>query len=220
VDWNHQLLALLVLIVLMTLFAVRMNVLFSFWYNGFYRAMQSLDAKAFWFMLLVFATLATVHVTRALLTFYLRQTLLIRWRVRLTNTLIERWLERQAYYRSQFVAGSAAVCWDFIRRRSNCWAKAIGNCTICRRRVARARGETCPNLPAHRDVKPFFYQRRKSCKFKSTPTTTSMATKHSRITSATSWPAHWLTFVAISPELRSIWATKSATGRMQATSAA
>src|SRR5713226_6451899 len=32
--------------------------------------MQKLDAKAFWFMLLVFATLATVYVLRALLAFY------------------------------------------------------------------------------------------------------------------------------------------------------
>ena len=97
----------LALIVLMTLFAVRLNVLFSFWYNGFYSAMQDLDAKAFWFMLLVFATLATIHVGRALLNFYLRQAFLIRWRVWLTHSLVERWLAKQAYYRSQFVAESA-----------------------------------------------------------------------------------------------------------------
>lgn len=94
-------------IVFMTLFAVRVNVLFSFWYNGFYSAMQNLDAKAFWFMLLVFTTLATVHVARALLTFYLRQAFQIRWRVWLTKTLIERWLDRQAYYRFQFVPETA-----------------------------------------------------------------------------------------------------------------
>jgi len=46
----------LALIVLMTLFSVRLSILLSFWYNGFYSAMQKLDAKAFWFMLLVFAT--------------------------------------------------------------------------------------------------------------------------------------------------------------------
>lgn len=97
-------LAWLTLIILMTLFAVRMNVLFSFWYNGFYSAMQSLDAKAFWFMLMVFATLATVHVGRALINYYLRQAFLIRWRAWLTDTLIARWLDRQAYYRSQHVA--------------------------------------------------------------------------------------------------------------------
>jgi putative ATP-binding cassette transporter len=84
-----------------------MNVLFSFWYNGFYSAMQKLDAKAFWFMLLVFSILATVHVARALLNYYLQQAFMIRWRMWLTNRLIERWLGHQAYYRSQYVAESA-----------------------------------------------------------------------------------------------------------------
>ena len=97
----------LAVIVFMTLFAVRLNVLFSFWYNGFYSAMQDLDAKAFWFMLMVFATLATIHVGRALLTFYLQQAFTIRWRVWLTNSLLARWLENQAYYRGQFVSQSA-----------------------------------------------------------------------------------------------------------------
>jgi len=95
-------LAWVALIVLMTLFSVRLSILFSFWNNGFYSAMQSLDAKAFWFMLLVFATLATVYVVRALLSFYLRQAFLIRWRVWLTNLLMDRWLARQSYYRSQY----------------------------------------------------------------------------------------------------------------------
>src|SRR5882757_3675009 len=75
----------LAFIVLMTLFSVRMNVLFSFWYNGFYSAMQNLDGTAFWFMLLVFAILATVHVTRALINYYLRQAFVIHWRVWLTD---------------------------------------------------------------------------------------------------------------------------------------
>ena len=100
-------LAWLALIIFMTLFAVRLNVLFSFWYNGFYSAMQSLDSKAFWFMLLVFATLATIHVGRALLNYYLQQAFLIRWRVWLTESLVERWFDGQAYYRSQFVLANA-----------------------------------------------------------------------------------------------------------------
>ena len=97
----------LALIVFMTLFSVRMNVLFSFWYNGFYSSMQNLDGKAFWFMLFVFSVLATIHVARALTNFYLQQAFLIRWRTWLTNSLIERWLGKQAYYRSQFVPESA-----------------------------------------------------------------------------------------------------------------
>jgi vitamin B12/bleomycin/antimicrobial peptide transport system ATP-binding/permease protein len=96
-------LAWLAVIVLMTLFSVRLSILFSFWNNGFYSAMQRLDAQAFWFMLLVFATLAGVYVVRALLSFYLRQAFLIRWQVWLTNLLMERWLRNQSYYRSQYV---------------------------------------------------------------------------------------------------------------------
>lgn len=90
-------------IVLMTLFSVRLSILFSFWNNGFYSAMQNLDAKAFRFMLLVFGTLASVYVARALLSFYLRQAFLIRWRIWLTDMLMDRWLRKQSYYRGQFV---------------------------------------------------------------------------------------------------------------------
>ncbi|HEY3653911.1 MAG TPA: ABC transporter ATP-binding protein/permease [Steroidobacteraceae bacterium] len=99
-------LAWLALIVLLTLSSVRLSILSSFWYNGFYSAMQNLDAKAFWFMLLVFATLATVYVVRALLSSYLRQAFLIRWRIWLTSMLMERWLRKQNYYRSQYVPES------------------------------------------------------------------------------------------------------------------
>lgn len=100
-------LVMLLFIILLTLFSVRMNVLFSFWYNGFYSAMQQLDSKAFWFMLLVFAVLAAIHVGRALFNYYLRQVFLIRWRSWLTETLVAQWLEKQAYYRSQFLMADA-----------------------------------------------------------------------------------------------------------------
>ncbi|QRX80968.1 ABC transporter ATP-binding protein/permease [Glaciimonas sp. PAMC28666] len=91
-------------IVFLTLFSVRMNVLFSFWYNGLYSALQKLDSKVFWSMIMVFSVLATVHVFRALVNFYVRQAFLIHWRVWLTNNLVDRWLSNQAYHRTQFVA--------------------------------------------------------------------------------------------------------------------
>jgi putative ATP-binding cassette transporter len=99
---NKRPLLWLSLIVLLTLFGVRMDVLFSFWYNGFYSALQKLDSTAFWFMLGVFAVLATIHVARALISFWLSQSLLIRWRQWLTDTLMDRWLANQIYYRSQY----------------------------------------------------------------------------------------------------------------------
>ena len=100
-------LAALAVIVLLALGAVRMDVLFSFWSNGLYSALQKLDAKAFWAILGVFATLATVHMARTLLSAYLRQAFLIRWQVWLTETLVARWLAGQTYYRSQYASGAA-----------------------------------------------------------------------------------------------------------------
>ena len=97
-------LAKLALILLLTLFSVRMNVLFSFWYNGFYSALQKLDARLVWFFIGIFSILATVHVVRALLSFYLQQAFEIYWRVWLNDRLLGLWLGDQAYYRSRHVS--------------------------------------------------------------------------------------------------------------------
>ncbi|NIE77663.1 ABC transporter ATP-binding protein/permease [Pantoea sp. Ap-967] len=92
------------LLLVLTLFSVRMNVLFSFWYNGFYSALQALDQTTFWYLLGVFAVLATIHVLRALLTFYVTQAFSIRWRVWLTERLTHDWMQGDAYYRGRFLA--------------------------------------------------------------------------------------------------------------------
>ncbi|MDF0733615.1 ABC transporter ATP-binding protein/permease [Pseudomonas entomophila] len=92
------------LLLSLTLFSVRMNVLFSFWYNGFYSALQALDQTAFWYLLGVFAVLATIHVARALFTSYVTQAFSIRLRVWLTQRLTNDWMRGDAYYRGQFLA--------------------------------------------------------------------------------------------------------------------
>lgn len=92
------------LLLLLTLFSVRLNVLFSFWYNGFYSALQGLDEKAFWYLLGVFAVLATIHVLRALFTDYVTQAFSIHWRTALTERLSRDWTDGDAYYRGQFLA--------------------------------------------------------------------------------------------------------------------
>lgn len=91
------------LLLVMALFSVRMNVLFSFWYNGFYSALQGLDQKAFWYFLGLFAVLAAIHVLRALFNYYLTQAFNIRWRVWLTERLTGDWMNGDAYYRGQFL---------------------------------------------------------------------------------------------------------------------
>lgn len=93
----------LAFILFLAMFSVRMNVLFSLWYNGFYSALQELNQTAFWFFLGVFGVLGTVHVLRALLTAYVSQVFDIGWRTWLNDRLTKDWLEGDAYYRDHFL---------------------------------------------------------------------------------------------------------------------
>src|SRR5690606_20025599 len=61
------------LILLLTLAAVRLDVLFSNWYNTMYSALQELDEPGFWAAMLLFSLLAAVHVIRSLFDFYVQQ---------------------------------------------------------------------------------------------------------------------------------------------------
>jgi putative ATP-binding cassette transporter len=91
------------LVLLLALFAVRMNVLFSFWSKDFYDAVQALDANKFWLFMGLFGVLASVLVVRELFTYYVQQSFEIHWRTWLNEKLSNDWLERGAYYRGQFV---------------------------------------------------------------------------------------------------------------------
>jgi len=91
------------LILLLTLFAVRMDVLFSMWYNTMYTSLQNLDEAVFWFAMQLFALLATVHVVRALTDYYVQQSFIIHWRTWLNEHLLGAWLNQQAYFRTQYL---------------------------------------------------------------------------------------------------------------------
>lgn len=91
------------LLIFFALFSVRMSVLFSFWYNGFYSALQSLNEKSFWFFLSIFGILATIHVVMTLLGAYIGQSFDIHWRNWLNKKLTDDWLTKESYYREQFL---------------------------------------------------------------------------------------------------------------------
>lgn len=91
------------LLLFFSLFAVRMSVLFSFWYNGFYSALQALDEKSFWFFLGIFAILATIHVVMTLLGAYVGQSFDIHWRKWLNEKMTSDWLNKESYYRENFL---------------------------------------------------------------------------------------------------------------------
>src|SRR5690606_23616154 len=86
----------LCVILLLTLFAVRMDVLFSMWYNTMYTSLQDLNEATFWFAMWLFAILASIHVIRALVDYYIQQSFTIHWRQWLNEHLLSRWLDNQS----------------------------------------------------------------------------------------------------------------------------
>ena len=92
------------LMLLFVLFTVRMNVVFSYWYNEFYSALQALDQKGFWFGMQLFGVLATIHVIRAVLNSYIRGAFTIHWRQWLNDRTVDEWLGGQSYYLGRFAS--------------------------------------------------------------------------------------------------------------------
>ncbi|MCS6765128.1 MAG: ABC transporter ATP-binding protein/permease [Candidatus Protistobacter heckmanni] len=86
---------------------MRLDVLITNWYNGMYTSLQNLDAKAFWASMMIFSVLATVHVVRTLLNFYVQQSFTIRWRAWFNDRMLGQYLDGAAYYRTHFLPSDA-----------------------------------------------------------------------------------------------------------------
>ena len=92
---------LLAAIVALNLGAVYLLVQINEWNRLFYDALQTRDAPVFWAQLGRFALLAFSFVVVAVYRFYLTQLLEVRWRAWLTGHYLQRWLDRQAFYRME-----------------------------------------------------------------------------------------------------------------------
>jgi putative ATP-binding cassette transporter len=93
------------LIIALTLVTVAISAAITYWYKGFYNALQSYDAGAIWHEVGVFAALAGLWVLTNVLQQYYLQVLQNRWRRWLTASYIHRWMRRHTYYTMQ-VAGT------------------------------------------------------------------------------------------------------------------
>jgi vitamin B12/bleomycin/antimicrobial peptide transport system ATP-binding/permease protein len=82
----------------MTICIVGLEVVFNYWYNFFYDALQDYDRKSAIDLLKVFAFLATVFIVFAVYRYYLQQYLCLRWRNWLTHQFLNRWLDKKSYY--------------------------------------------------------------------------------------------------------------------------
>jgi len=111
--------AMVGVLLLSVMVSVRMDVLFSYYGNDQYSALQVAfegasagdDAvrdsgiRGFWFSILVFGLLVVTYLAQTLLDVYLMQFFIIRWRVWLTDRLTSDWLDGRAYYRGRFLDG-------------------------------------------------------------------------------------------------------------------
>ncbi len=96
---------------------VRLDVLFSFYSNDLMSSAQTAfegmgagnDAvkqsgiTGFWWALIHFGVLATIHVARVMLDLFMMQRFTLAWRAWLTDRLTGDWLDRKAYYRTRFI---------------------------------------------------------------------------------------------------------------------
>lgn len=89
-------------IIFFNLVAVRLDILFSNWYNAMYSALQEMNVSVFWQQMVVFSLLATVHVLNVLFTYYISQRFKIQWRTWLNGNYVEKWTANQAYYKTLY----------------------------------------------------------------------------------------------------------------------
>ena len=92
---------LLAVVVGLNLGQVGLSVLFNYWRNAFYNAIQNYDETAFFRQLGIFSGLAVLWVLVGVYQAYLQQMLQIRWRRWLTHRYLGRWLDHRAYYKMQ-----------------------------------------------------------------------------------------------------------------------
>jgi putative ATP-binding cassette transporter len=107
----------LAVLLLSVVTGVRIDVLLSFQGNDMMTSFQVIAAglgngdeavknsgkNGFWFSIIVFAILATIHVARVMLDLFLMQRFMLRWRAWLTNWMTDDWLDGKAYYRARFI---------------------------------------------------------------------------------------------------------------------
>ena len=95
-----------VLIVTLTLFSVRLSLVHSTWYNNLYTALQEFNQTVFWEQMILFCFIAGFSVAAALISYYLNQRFSINWIEWLNTELLEKWMDKRAYYKSQYMGNN------------------------------------------------------------------------------------------------------------------
>jgi putative ATP-binding cassette transporter len=86
------------IVMLMTIFLVGLDLVFSYWQNYFYNALQAYDKPSIWYLITIFLFLAAVNMVFVVYRYYIAQSFGLRWRKWLTHQFVTRWLKHRAYY--------------------------------------------------------------------------------------------------------------------------
>ncbi|MGH6716481.1 MAG: ABC transporter ATP-binding protein/permease, partial [Bradyrhizobium sp.] len=105
---RHIGIAFVVVLVLLNQAEVAVAVRLNFFNRAWFDAIQHRNAAVFWEQLLfVFTPWAFTYVAMAVVEFFMRSVLVIRWRSWLTDHFVTRWLNRHNHYRISLAAGQA-----------------------------------------------------------------------------------------------------------------
>lgn len=85
-------------ILVLTVTMVGFDVAFNYWYNYFYNALQAYNLPSTLKLLAVFCVLAAFYIVIAVYRYYISQLFALGWRRWLTDQVLNRWLEKRAYY--------------------------------------------------------------------------------------------------------------------------
>lgn len=86
------------LIILLTVLLVGCDVIFNYWNNYFYNALQAYDVHKTIRLFIFFVVIAAFNIILQVYRYYVAQIFNLRWRNWLTQRFISRWLEKRGYY--------------------------------------------------------------------------------------------------------------------------
>jgi putative ATP-binding cassette transporter len=85
-------------VMIMTISLVGLDVVFNYWYNTFYNALQAYDKHGVVRALMLFCVIAAVYIILAVYRYYISQLFGLRWRKWLTEQFVNKWLQHRNYY--------------------------------------------------------------------------------------------------------------------------
>lgn len=85
-------------ILFVTIVLVGFEVVFNYWYNYFYNALQAYNVHGVVRLVIIFFILAGFFIVLSVYRYYISQLFALRWRRWLTDQLVSRWMQRRGYY--------------------------------------------------------------------------------------------------------------------------